>query len=196
MDKISLFHGQKFAISEYSRHVEYDFLKEDHKKNFHSKNQEGSQRHLEVIGQKISNCQFWPKNGQILVLNRQNFALSEYSQHIEYDFLKENHKNNFYTKNQEDSQRRLEYIGKKLSNLSFWPKNGQILATNGQILAISEFSRHILYVFLKEDHKGSFHTKNYENLQWSLEDMGKKVHFLAKNDFWYKIPPKGLNSFF
>ena len=43
-------------------------------------------------------------------------------------------------------------------------KNGQILATNGQILAISEFSKHIHYDFLKEDHKGSFHTKNYENL--------------------------------
>ena len=33
-----------------------------------------------------------------------------------------------------------------------------------KILAISEFSRHIHYDFLKEDHKGSFHTKNYENL--------------------------------
>ena len=31
MDKISLFHGQKFAISEFSQHIEYDFLKEDHK---------------------------------------------------------------------------------------------------------------------------------------------------------------------
>ena len=36
MDKISLFHGQKFAISEFSRHIEYDFLKEDHKNNFHT----------------------------------------------------------------------------------------------------------------------------------------------------------------
>ena len=44
---------------------------------------------------------------------------------------------------------------KNLQNCQFWPKNGQILA-------ISEFSRHIHYDFLKEDHKGSFHTKNYE----------------------------------
>ena len=36
----------------------------------------------------------------------------------------------------------------------FWPKNGQILATNGLILAISEFSRYIHNDFLKEDHKG------------------------------------------
>ena len=56
----------------------------------------------------LQNCQFWPKNGQILVLNGQNFAISEFSQHIEYDFLKEDHQNNFHTKNQEDSQRRLE----------------------------------------------------------------------------------------
>ena len=48
---------------------------------------------------------------------------------------------------------------KNLQNCQFWPKNGQILATNGQILVISEFSRHIHYDFLKEDHKGSFHTK-------------------------------------
>ena len=27
-----------FAISEFSRHIEYDFLKEDHKNNFHTKN--------------------------------------------------------------------------------------------------------------------------------------------------------------
>ena len=31
--EISLFHGQKFAISEFSRHIDYDFLKEDHKSN-------------------------------------------------------------------------------------------------------------------------------------------------------------------
>ena len=45
------------------------------------------------------NCQFWPKNGQILVLHGQNSAISEFSRHIEYDFLKEDHKNNFHTKN-------------------------------------------------------------------------------------------------
>ena len=58
------------------------------------------------------------------------------------------------------------------------------MATNGQILAISEFSRHIHYDFLKEDHKGSFHTKNYENLYRRLEDIGQKhskMAILAKN---------------
>ena len=49
---------------------------------------------------------------------------------------------------------------KNLQNCQFWPK----MATIGQIMAISEFSRYIHYDFLKEDHKGSFHTKNYENL--------------------------------
>ena len=41
----------------------------------------------------------------------------------------------------------------------FGPK-WTIFATNGQILAISEFSRHIEHDFLKEDHKNNFHTKN------------------------------------
>ena len=61
MDKILLFHGQKFAKSEFSRHIQYNFLKEVHKNNFHIKSQEDSQRRLEVKGQKPSNCQFWPE---------------------------------------------------------------------------------------------------------------------------------------
>ena len=49
-------------------------------------------------------------------------------------------------------------------NCQFWPENEQILATNGKILAILEFSRHIHYDFLQEYHKGRFHTKYNENL--------------------------------
>ena len=37
--------------------------------------------------------------GQKMALNGPNFAISEFSQHKEYDFLKEDHKNNFHTKN-------------------------------------------------------------------------------------------------
>ena len=51
------------------------------------------------IGQKHSKMAILPKNGQILVLNGQNFAISELSWHIEYDFLKEDYNNNFHTKN-------------------------------------------------------------------------------------------------
>ena len=93
------------------------------------------------------------KNGQILNLNGQNFAISEFSQHIECDFF------------EREPSEQLPY--KKLGRFivafgSYRPKtstNGQILTTNGQILAISEFSRHIHYDFLKEDPKGSLHTK-------------------------------------
>ena len=53
------------------------------------------------------------------------------------------------------------------------------MALYGPNLAISEFSRHIHYDFLKEEHKGSFHTKNYENLQRHLEDRGKKHSKMA-----------------
>ena len=40
------------------------------------------------------NTQFLPKNSQIFALNGLNFDKSEFSRHIEYDFLKEDHKNN------------------------------------------------------------------------------------------------------
>ena len=122
--QILVLNGQNFAISEFSRHIKYNFLKEDHKNNFHAKNQEDSQRRLEVIGQKLSKLSIlakkwpnfglkWPKFCHIRIL------------HIEYDFFREDHRNNFHTKHQEDSQRRLEVIGKKLSKLSIlakkWP---------------------------------------------------------------------------
>ena len=87
---------------------------------------------------------------------------------------------------------------RNLQNCHFWPKNVQILATNGQILAISEFSRHMHYDFLKEDHKGSFHTKNYENLQWRLEDIGQntqKLVFWPNFDhFWPLLGSKNLST--
>ena len=46
---------------------------------------------------------FLAKKGQIFVVNGKNFAKSEFSRHIEYDFLKEDHKNNFHSKIWEDS---------------------------------------------------------------------------------------------
>ena len=45
---------------------------------------------------KSQNSQFWQKL-QFFVLNGQNFAISEFSRHTEYDFLKKDHKNNFHT---------------------------------------------------------------------------------------------------
>ena len=48
------------------------------------------------------NSQFCAKNGQILDLNGQKFTISEFSRDIEYDFLKEDHNNNFHTKNYEN----------------------------------------------------------------------------------------------
>ena len=40
----------------------------------------------------LKTVNFGPKTA----LNGPNFAISEFSQHIEYDFLKEDHKNNFH----------------------------------------------------------------------------------------------------
>ena len=67
---------------------------------------------LQVKYSKTS--QFWPKNDQIFVLNGQNFAKSEISRHIEYEFLKEDHKNNFHTK-----VWKLQV--KNSQNCQFWP---------------------------------------------------------------------------
>ena len=78
------------------------------------------------------NSQFLQKIGQIFVLNGQSFAESEFSRHSECDFFKENYMKNMHTKNKEDSQRRLEVIGKKLSKLSILTKNGQILVLRRQ----------------------------------------------------------------
>ena len=38
--KMALINGPNFAISESSQHIEYDFLKEDHKNNFHTKKED------------------------------------------------------------------------------------------------------------------------------------------------------------
>ena len=124
MDKISLFHGQKFAISEFSRHIEYDFLKEDHKNNFHTKIRKIHSGLWKLKAKNLQNCQFWQKNGQIL-------AISEFSRHIHYDFLKEDHKGSFNTKNYENLQRRLEDIDQKQSKMAILAKNGQILTIFG-----------------------------------------------------------------
>ena len=101
------------------------------------------------------NSQFWQKNGQIFVLNGQNFALSEFSRHIEYDFLKEEDKNNFNTKKQEDSQRCMEVKGQK-------PLKRSIFAKHGQIQPSQNFPGIYTMIFSKKT-LGSFHTKNYEN---------------------------------
>ena len=87
------------------------------------------------------------KNGQILFLNGQNFAISELSRHIQYDWLpgKSQNSKKFHTKNSKNSQ--------------FWPKTGKIFVINGQNFAKSEFSRHIEYNFLKKDQQNNFHIK-------------------------------------
>ena len=77
-----------------------------------------------LIEKTVSFGQKWPSFGQ----KWPNFGHLRIPWHIEYDFLKENHMHNFHTKNQEVSQQRLEVIGQKLSEVSFfgqkWPNFG------------------------------------------------------------------------
>ena len=55
--------------------------------------------------------------------------------------------------------------------VSILPKNSQLFTTNRKILAILEFSRHIGYNFLKEDHTNNFHTsiRKIHSSVWKLE---------------------------
>ena len=80
--------------------TQYDWFpgKSQNSKKFHTKNQEDSQLCQEIMGQKVAKQSILAKNRQIYVLNGRNFAISKISRHIEYDFLKEDHKNNFQTK--------------------------------------------------------------------------------------------------
>ena len=51
----------------------------------------------------LKTVNFGQKMAKFLSYMAKNFAKSEFSRHIEYDFLKEDHKNNFHTINYEDS---------------------------------------------------------------------------------------------
>ena len=114
-------------------HIEYNLFKEHYKNSFHIKNQEDLQRRLEDIGQKGPKMSMLAKNDQILAKNSQILAISEFSRHIEYDFLKEHLKTCFYIKNYENLKQRLKIQAKKAKKMAkFWPKNDQILAKNGQ----------------------------------------------------------------
>ena len=157
----------------------------------------GSPVHTKIqedIGQKDKKMAILDQNDQILAQNGQILAISEFSQHKEYNFLKDHHKTCFHMKNYDKLQPRLEDIGQKDQKMGILAKDGQILAQNGQILAISEFSRQIEYNFLKEHHKTCFQIKNYENLQRRLEDIGQKdqkMRILAKK--WPNFGPKRPN---
>ena len=55
-------------------------------------------RFIAAFGSYMSKTLKTVNFGQKMALNGPNFAIPEFSQHIEYDFLKEDHKNNFHTK--------------------------------------------------------------------------------------------------
>ena len=80
------------------------------------------------------------KNGQIQAKNDKILTISEFSRHIEYDFLKEHHKTCFHIKNYENLQRRFEDIGQKDQKMAILAKNGQILTIFGQKVTNFEFS--------------------------------------------------------
>ena len=107
------------------------------------------------MSKTLKTVNFCKKNEQIFVLNGQSFAKSEFSRHIEYDLLK-NIRTTSIPKIRKIHSGVWKLEVKNSQNCQFWPK----MALNGPNLAISEFSQHIEYDFLKEDHKNNFHTKN------------------------------------
>ena len=124
MDKISLFHCGNSPNQNFSGIQSMIFLKRTIRatsipiiRKIHSGVWKLNDKNLQY-------CQFWANYGQIL-------ATSEFSRHIHYDFLKEDHKGSFHTKNYESLQRRLEDIGQKHSKMTILAKNGQILTVFG-----------------------------------------------------------------
>ena len=69
--------------------------------------------------------------------------------------------------------------------MSILVKNGQILATNGQILVISEFSRHIEYNFLEEKHIRTTFIPKIGRLHSRIQKLQAKN--FPKCQFWSKM---------
>ena len=76
-------------------------------------------------------------------------------------FIKENYMNNFQTEKIEKFIAVFaSYRLKTLKTVNFRQKD-QNLVSNGHNFVILEFSRHIEYDFLKEDHESNFHANKY-----------------------------------
>ena len=172
--------GQILAISEFSQHIYYDFLRDDHKDNFHTNKTQyywfpGKSQNSKKL-KKICNY-FWKieaKNSQKgwnLVKNGQILSIFEFPRHAEYDFSKKTIGTTSTPKIRKINGRVWKLLVKNSQNCQFCPKNGRILVLNDQNFAISE------YDFLKEDHKNNFHT-NKTQYDWfpGMSQNSKKFH--------------------
>ena len=83
----------------------------------------------------------------------------------------------------------------KFSQGGFLTFMGSKMPPGGEL----EFSRHINYDFLKENHKGSFHTKNQKKYSGVQMIQAQKSIFSQKRFFGYKnplgVPPRGGQLF-
>ena len=64
---------------------------------------------------------------------------------------------------------------KTLKTVNFVPKIAEFRALMSKFWPSQNFHYNIQYNFLKEDHKGSFHFKSYENLQQHFEEKGQNT---------------------
>ena len=104
---------------DFSRTVNINFRKEDHNISFYTKNQENSMNRLEDISQNVD---FGPKRSKFGPKRAKKWGGLEFSRTVNINFLKEDHKISFYTKNQQNSMNRLEDI---IKNVDFGPKRGK-----------------------------------------------------------------------
>ena len=91
----------------FSRTVNINFPKEDHKIIFYTKNHQNSMNHLEDIRQNVD---FGPKRSIFGPKRVQNGRGLDFSRTANLNFLKEDHKISFYTKHQQNSTNRSEDI--------------------------------------------------------------------------------------
>ena len=119
------------------------------------------------------------KNLQIIETNKTIIGFPKKKKNTRNRRIKYDHKTSFHKQKLWKFIAVFKIYGPKFRILD---KNCQIVATKGQILAISEFYQHIHYDFLKRDHKTSLHTKRkkynnqvrgwwsrFERVNWSLD---------------------------
>ena len=154
MDKISLFHGQNSPYQNFPGIQSMIFSKKTIRTTSITKIRKIHSGVWKLQVKNSQNCQFWPKNGQILVLNGQNFAISEFSW-----------------------QRCLEDIGQKHSKIAILAKNGQILTIFGHFGGQKIFSTEKIFGGHLSHMETQLHAKKYIYIERSrLQDRNGRAH--------------------
>ena len=172
--------GKILVILEFSRHIEYNFLEEKHiRTTFIQKIGRFHSRIQKLQAKNFPKCQFWSKMANFWPQMAKFWPFQNFPGIQSMIFSKKTICTTSIPKIRRFHSSVWKLQVKNFQKCHFLAKNGQILATNGQILAISEFSRTIHLLFLKEYLKTNSQSKNQENLQRRLGNIGQKCSKLS-----------------